>query len=71
MQPPFKPGDIVILARPKDPADLNRIATVVDCFLDDEDYMIRFAWQDSSDDSAYHGTLFASRFRPYSNIRRP
>lgn len=68
MQQPFKPGDTVILARPKDPRDLNRIAIVVDCFLDDEDYMIRFAWQGSA---VYNGTLFASRFRPYSNIRRP
>ena len=69
MQPPFKPGDTVILARPKDPADLNRIATVVDCFLDDGDYMVQFKWQGST--AVYNGTLFASRFRPYSNIRRP
>ena len=68
MQPPFKPGDIVTLAKPKDPADLNRVAIVVDCFLDDGEYMVKFAWQGAID---YSGTYFASRFKPCSNIRRP
>ena len=70
MQPPFKPGDIVILTKPKYPSDLNRVAIVVDCFIDDEDYMVQFKWQHST--TRHHdGTLFARRFRTYSNIRRP
>ena len=65
---PFKQGDVVMLVKPKDPCDLNRLAVVLDCFYDDSDPMVRFTWKGNNE---VNGCLYADRFRRYSAIRRP
>ena len=65
---PFKQGDVVILVKPKDPYDLNRLAVVLDCFYDDSDAMVNFTWKNNNE---VNGCLYADRFRHYSAIRRP
>ena len=65
---PFKQGDVVMLVKPKDLYDLNRLAVVLDCFYDDSDPMVRFTWKGNNE---VNGCLYADRFRRYSAIRRP
>lgn len=73
MNPPFSPGQVVILTATTDWLDIpvGTVMTVTDCYPADEGGWWVNVRRIGTDGHTHTNSLLSHRFKPFTHIRRP